>query len=125
MLADRRKNIDTRTFTRPKKRVGRPSLELLDSLACLPKPADSGLSWAKDANCTELDNMTCSLLESSLINSMYSADTSTASEIASQLSVVNKKQKIAPQLEKRRVSIDLLYFTDNAFLPFKSVNVKN
>ncbi|KAK3917244.1 Ferredoxin-thioredoxin reductase, variable chain [Frankliniella fusca] len=102
---DQRKNIDTRTFTRPKKRVGRPSLEILDSLSCLPKAAENGLSWAKDANCTELDNMTCSLLESSLINSVYSADASTANDISSQLSVVNKKQKITPQLERRRGSL--------------------
>lgn len=102
---ERRNNIDTRTFTRPKKRLGRPSLELLDSLACLSKPSDSGLSWAKDANCTELDNMTCSLLETSLINSMYSADASTASDITSHFSVVNKKQKVAPQLERRRGSL--------------------
>lgn len=82
--------------------MGRPSLELFESIASISKP-DPKFSWAMEANDEELDNMTCSLLESSLINSVYS-DTSSVSDLTSQLSIVNKKQKVAPQIERRRVS---------------------
>lgn len=102
---DRRKDIDSRTFTRPKKRMGRPSLELFESISSLPKRADPTLSWALDSNEAELDNMTCSLLESSLINSVYSSDLSATSDIASHISIINKKQKVGPQLERRRGSL--------------------
>ncbi|KAJ1526239.1 hypothetical protein ONE63_009395 [Megalurothrips usitatus] len=101
---DRRKNIDSRTFTRPKKRTGRPSLELFESLSGLSKPVESKLPWALEGNGAELDNMTCSLLESSLINSVYGPDTSTC-DLTSQLSIVNKKQKVTSQLGRRRGSL--------------------
>lgn len=84
--------------------MGRPSLELFESLASMSKPADQKFAWAMEANYEELDNMTCSLLESSLINSVYS-DTSSVCDLTPQLSIVNKKQKVAPHLERRRVSV--------------------
>lgn len=103
VLTDRRKNIDSRTFTRPKKRMGRPSLELLESLSCLSKPVVSPNIWASGSNEMAIDNMTCSLLENSLMN--CSVDTSQISDINSQLSIVNKKQKVTSQTERRRVSV--------------------
>lgn len=105
---DRRKNIDSRTFTRPKKRMGRPSLELLDSLSSLSKPTVPQYSWASGSNEMAIDNLTCSLLESSLI-----MDTSQTSDLNTPLSIVNKKQKLTSHAERRRASLVLSDINDD------------
>ncbi|XP_034239687.1 uncharacterized protein LOC117644384 isoform X2 [Thrips palmi] len=108
---DRRRNIDSRTFTRPKKRMGRPSLELLESLSCLSKPTVAQYPWASGSNEMAVDNLTCTLLESSLLN--CSMDNSQTGDINSQLSIVNKKQKVSSQTERRRGSLVLSEVNDD------------